>query len=174
MKNQECYDKDGAFLGWFSRAVAVVMTTFGRDVDGNLYVLASQRGPGTPDPEYVGMWNVCCGYLDFDETTKEAARRETFEETGIDVPDYCVEMVAFKDDPKQDKRQNVSVRFCAVLPQTIDKYTFSHEHNEKNEVGMIRWIPVRDIDGYRWAFGHDALIAEMTEYVTHVVIFKKK
>jgi len=161
MKNQECFDKNGRFLGWFSRSVAVVMATFGRDDKGNLYVLASQRGEGTPDQEYIGKWNVCCGYLDFDETLAEAARRETYEETGVLVPDSCIRMVGWNDDPKGDKRQNVSVRFYALLPNPIRYYSFSHAHNEMGEVGQIRWIPVGDLKKYDWAFGHDRLILGM-------------
>ena len=73
MKNQPCYDKNGKFLGWFSRSNAVVCVTFAKDLDGIVYVLASDRGEGTPDPEFVGAWNLVCGYLDFNETLEEAA-----------------------------------------------------------------------------------------------------
>ena len=80
--NCPCYDNEGNFIGWFSRSVAVTLVTFFIDKDKKVYVLASKRGKGTPDPEFVGSWNVCCGYLDFNETCKQAAVRETFEETG--------------------------------------------------------------------------------------------
>lgn len=160
MKNQECYDKNGKFLGWFSRSVAVVCATFAQDLDNNTYVLASQRGEGTPDPEFVGAWNLVCGYLDFDETCAEACIRETFEETGVELPKACVREIIYIDDPKADKRQNLVHRFVCVLPKTIDNYSFSHKHNEKNEVGAIKWIPVDKVDDYKWAFGHEKIIKD--------------
>jgi ADP-ribose pyrophosphatase YjhB (NUDIX family) len=160
MKNQECYDKNGKFLGWFSRSVAVVCATYAQDLDNNVYVLASQRGKGTPDPEFVGAWNLVCGYLDFDETCKEAAIRETFEETGVELPKACVREIICIDDPKYDKRQNLSHRFVCILPKTTDNYSFSHKNNEKDEVGAIKWIPIDKIGDYKWAFGHDKIIKE--------------
>ena len=162
MKNQPCYDKDGNFLGWFSRSVAVLAVVFGYDNDYNCYVLASQRGPGTPDPEFVGSWNCCCGYLDFDESTEQAAIRETFEETGINLSDSSISItdMGWIDDPKADKRQNISHRFLVILPKTIDKYEFSKKNNEKDEVGEIKWIPVSEVDNYKWAFGHDIIIKQ--------------
>lgn len=160
MKNQPCYDKNGNFIGWFSRSVAVMVITFARDKNKKLYVLASQRGPGTPDPELVGHWNCCCGYLDFEETTEEAAIRETFEETGIEIPQKHIHSIGWIDDPKKDKRQNISHRFYAMLPKTIEKYSFSKENNEEGEVGDIKWIPISEIGDYKWAFDHDNIIRE--------------
>ena len=68
MKNQPCYDKNGNFLGWFSRSNAVVCVTFAKDLDGIVYVLASERGEGNPDSEFVGAWNVVGGDCDLIET----------------------------------------------------------------------------------------------------------
>ena len=158
LKNQPCYDKDGNFLGWWSRSVAVLAVTFGIDKDNERYVLASQRGPGTPDPEFVGCWNCCCGYLDFNESTKMAAIRETYEETGIDISDCEFIDMEWIDEPGSDKRQNISHRFLVILSDTIDKYEFSKKNNEKDEVGEIKWIPVSKIDDYKWAFGHNEII----------------
>lgn len=169
LKNQECYDKDGKLIGWFSRSVAVVMATFAVDKKGRLYILASQRGKGTPDPELVGHWNLCCGYLDFNESTLQAAQRETFEETGVKVPEVCIKDGGWNDDPKGDKRQNITHRFYAMLPHDIDDYTFSHKNNEKDEVGEIKWIMIDDIDKYEWAFGHDEIIKK---FYKELVSFK--
>ena len=171
-KNQECYDKNGKFIGWHSRSIAAVMATFARDIRGTVYVLASQRGKGTPDPEFVGAWNLCCGYLDGGETIKNAAIRETKEETGIQVPENVVRLMNFNDDPEADKRQNVTFRFVAFLPNFVEGYKFSHENNEKDEVDEIKWIPINDIANYKWAFGHDVLIGEMWEYMKKCMIYE--
>ena len=79
--NQPCFDKNGKFLGWFSRSMATAIFVFARNKDGVLHVLASERGKGAAD--FQGCWNCPCGYLDFNETTKQCAIRELEEETGI-------------------------------------------------------------------------------------------
>jgi radical SAM protein (TIGR01212 family) len=76
--NQTCYDKYGRFLGWFSRSIAAAIFIYCKDQDGDWCVLGSERGEEAAD--YRGFWNCTCGYLDFNETTKEAALRELYEE----------------------------------------------------------------------------------------------
>lgn len=158
MKNYPIKDENGK-EHWISRSMSVVMFVFCRNEDGKWCVLASERGNGTPDPEFVGSWNCQCGYLDYDETTKEAAQRETKEETGIFVPLERIKFLSFNDDPNDDKRQNVTFRYYAVLygHKTSD-FKFSKKEMEINEVGKIDWIPLDDLKSRRWAFGHDKLI----------------
>ena len=171
MKNCECYDKEGNFLGWFSRSVAVVGVTVLRyyDQDGNQenYILASQRGPGTPDPEFVGKWNLCCGYLDFGESCEEAIVRETLEETGVDITRSKHFVLGVNSDPNADKRQNVSIRYGTLLRGKKEDYEkqFSHALNEKDEVGDIKFIRLDEIDNYEWAFNHDDIIRECMDKV---------
>lgn len=160
-QNCECYDNEGNFIGWFSRSMAVVNFVLARDNDGDICVLASQRGKGTPDPEFVGAWNCCCGYLDFNESLADAAVREVYEETGVDI-DCDVQVWNINSSPNE-KRQNVTVRHYTFLPNktTLYEKQFSHKHNEKDEVDEIRFIKVKDVDRYKWAFGHDKLINEL-------------
>lgn len=158
--NQPCYDKDGNFLGFFSRSIAVVGFVFGKNAEGKWCALASQRGEGTPDPEFRGAWNVCCGYLDFHESVEEAIAREIFEETGLKFAASTFKLHSINSNPESDKRQNVTLRFTRVLTVPVEEFIekFSHEHNEKNEVGEIKFIPISEINNYRWAFNHDTLI----------------
>ena len=162
-KNQPAYDKEGNFIGWVSRSMACLNVVFCCDRNDKLYVLACQRGTGTPDPELVGKWNCTVGYLDYNETTKEAACRETYEETGIVInPDSdIIALMSINDDPKKDKRQNVTFRYSTLLCNNIENYVFNKSNNEQNEVGEIKWIPVEDIDDYKWAFNHENIIKEM-------------
>jgi 8-oxo-dGTP pyrophosphatase MutT (NUDIX family) len=159
--NQPCFDKQGNFIGWFSRSMATAIFVFCRDAGGSLYVLASERGKGAAD--FQGYWNCPCGYLDFNETTKQCAIRELEEETGIMIPEDVVQFIGYEDNPVTANHQNVTFRFGAnITDMTIDALSrFSKKHNEKNEVGRIAWIPVNGIDKYNWAFGHKARIVEV-------------
>lgn len=142
---------------WYSRSVAVVGLVFCKDSNNKWCVLANKRGDGTPD--FQGYWNVPCGYLDFNETTKESISREVLEETGVYVPSEQFDFYCFEDSPKAN-RQNISFRYTSFLEGTCDEYTFSQDGNEENEVSEIKWIPIDEINDYNWAFNHDSLISE--------------
>lgn len=159
--NQPCFDKDGKFLGWFSRSMATAIFVFGRDKNGIVHVLASERGTGAAD--FRGMWNCPCGYLDFNETTKQCAARELVEETGIGVNESIIRFISYEDDPVTANHQNVTFRFGVnVTDHTIEQLSeFSKKGNEKNEVGEIKWIPLNEIDKYQWAFNHKTRIVEI-------------
>ena len=67
---------------WESRSVAVVcVVLLWKPFCKEPWVLVSQRGPNSAD--YQGLYNVVCGYLDWDETGFEAVLRETWEEVGL-------------------------------------------------------------------------------------------
>jgi len=160
-KNQPCFDKNGKFIGWFSRSMATAIFVFCRNKDGVLHILASERGKGAAD--FQGYWNCPCGYLDFNETTKQCAIRELEEETGIGVDESIVRFIGYEDNPMTTNHQNVTFRFGVnVTDHTIEDLSgFSHKGNEKNEVGKIAWIPINEIDKYDWAFGHKTRIVEI-------------
>lgn len=135
--------------------------------NNRIYVLASQRGTGTPDKELIGKWNLTCGYLDFDETGMEAAARETFEETGVDISNETTKLLFVNTDPNRDKRQNVSLRYGVRLKGKKEFYEkhFSREHNEKDEAGEIRFIDINDLDKYEWAFNHNEILRGMLDTI---------
>ena len=60
---------------WISRSVAVAVTVFA-NVNGKKCVLANKRVSGLPN--HVGQWNAVSGYIDYNETLKQAAIREVF------------------------------------------------------------------------------------------------
>ena len=138
---------------WYSRSIAVCITVYITNSKGELCVLANKRGPGCPD--YVGYWVCPCGYLDFDETTKEAAARECFEETGIEVPLDKIKFVGYEDSVDANL-QNVTFRFSAKLNELPPSPT--NKYNVGKETEDIKWIPVKNVNKYKWAFGHKQLI----------------
>lgn len=149
---------------WISRSIAVVGFIYGYDNDGNEYILAVQRGTGTPDPEFVGCWCLPCGYLDYDETIEEALKREVFEETGLTLKDsYFNTLLDINSDPKSDKRQNVTFRYEYIVKERITGLELTARNSEKDEVADIKWIPTDEIDNYKWAFNHNELIKYYNE-----------
>lgn len=157
MKNFPIIDKETGREYWISRSVAVLAKIVSKDN----CILAVQRGNGTPDPEYVGKWCMPCGYLDFDETTKEAISREVIEETGVNIHPENFTLVNIQDNPYADKRQNVTLRFIVRLEDYSYNIPFTDKYSETEEVMGIKWIPFTDIDKYKWAFNHAKLIKEI-------------
>ena len=164
MKNFPVIDKVTEREYWISRSVAVVVFVFAKDTHGDTYILAEQRGKGTPDPEYVGKYCVPCGYLDYDETIVQAAQRELMEETGLTIPISNFKLVNINDLPKSDKRQNVTFRYMVNSNVPIEDLSklFTTKNSEKDEIESIKFIKLKDIDNYEWAFNHQELIKEIS------------
>ena len=164
--NQPCYDKYGRFLGWYSRSVAGAIFVYCKDEDGDWCVLGSERGEEAAD--FRGFWNSSCGYLSRDETVKECALRELYEETGVFITDESmVKFIGYEDSPNANK-QNVTFRFAVFIEDAVTTdFTFSKKNNEGKEVGEIKWIKIGDIDNYMWAFNHDKRIMEIFTLINH-------
>lgn len=145
---------------WISRNMAVACFVF-TAIGGDWFVLANKRGENTPD--FQGMWNAPCGYLDFDETTAQAAMREVYEETGVKLNKVNFWMF---NDAVDENRQNVTFRYYAIIPNpqfaNITKQT-RERGGEEGEVSKISWIPLSEISKHQWAFNHDKLIIELAQ-----------
>ena len=142
---------------WRSRSCTVVGFVFCFDKDNYVNILVNQRGPGAPTN--IGKWNTPCGYIDFNENGFEGVARETFEETGVQIkPEkFHFDSVTFS----KNADQNINLRYWVKLDGTIDDYPVSNAANEEGETSDIRWIRVKDVDKYEWAFGHEKAIPEM-------------
>lgn len=162
MKNYCITDATGR-EHWISRSIAAVVAIVAKDKHGDEYILAVQRGKGTPDPEYVGKYCMPCGYLDYDETIAQAAQREVKEETGLTFPITDFKLVTINDNPLGDKRQNVTFRYLVKSDTLINELEllFTTKNSEKDEVSSIRFIKLSNIGLYEWAFNHETLIKEI-------------
>ncbi len=160
MKNHPLINPETGKEEWISRAIAVLGIVIGIDKNGVKYVLAEQRGTGTPDSEYIGCWCLPCGYLDYDENIHQAVAREVFEETGVNIhPDNFI-LFYINDDPFSDKRQNVTFRFKTELEGYINDWELTDKFSESNEVSDIKWIDLREVNSYKWAFNHERIIKD--------------
>ena len=161
MRNHPLKNPETGETEWISRAIAVLGVVIGIDKNGVKYILAEQRGTGTPDPEYIGCWCLPCGYLDYNENVHQAVAREVLEETGVNIhPDNFV-LFHINDNPFSDKRQNVTFRFKTELEGYIDDWELTDKFSESNEVSNIKWIDLREVGNYKWAFNHDKIISEL-------------
>lgn len=143
---------------WYSRAVATSPFVFCKNKEDKWCVLANKRGEGTLD--YQGYWNVPCGYLAFGVDGEENCVKEIFEECGVSIEKEKLKLFSVNTNPSENK-QNVSLRYIAMLDGTIDNFSLTNENSEKNEVSDIKWIPLDEIDNYQWAFNHLNIIKEI-------------
>ena len=77
--------------------------------DGRIVLIKRRDGP------FKGRYALPGGYVERGEDAKEALAREVEEETGLIVTPG--RMVGFYDDPKRDRRGNVSIAFLCRIEQ---------------------------------------------------------
>lgn len=157
-ENELIYLQDGRRVA-IDRSVGVVMLCYTKK-NGNIYILVNQRG--TKTSEFKLKWNLPSGYLNWDEDGKEAAVRETVEETGIDIPLDLVKEVEHSTDPKEN-RQNVIFRYAVEVPSDYMEKTLSSQ--DPNEVKRIKWISLNDLDSVEWAFNQKETINRMIKKI---------
>jgi 8-oxo-dGTP diphosphatase len=160
MKNYQIEGKDGK-LYWVHRAVSTSVFLFAM-IDGAMHILAAKRGSGASD--HQGLWNVPCGYLDFDETLDQCAVRELREETSFILEPEDLVPFDVTDSPTAFK-QNISHKFCAVLDEGVDLTVAPGTEGEPNEVEEVKWIPVNEISQYEWAFDHEDYIRRLVSII---------
>ena len=144
---------------WISRSNAVVGIIYKYEND-EFHILANKRGKGCPD--YVGKWNIPCGYVDYDENILHAVSREIFEETGLNVPEKDWSLWVVNSDPS-DEKQTISFRFYTSFWNYYGDLT--NEHSEPDEVEEIKWIPFSQIENYEWAFNQLDVLLDFRESI---------
>lgn len=144
--------------GRYAAVCGIVLVKYKQDV----FVLANLRGSGTPD--YQGYWNLPCGFLEDNETGEEGVCREIFEECGLSLAPSCFSLFSVETDPLTCNNGNVTIRYITLrVVLELPKLKYENINNEENEVESVKWINIKDIDNYKWAFNHDILIKELKE-----------
>lgn len=164
----ECVTTTDGRQIWVSRSVAVAVSIV-LVYERQPYILVNQRGTGVPD--FQGYWNLPCGYLDYDETTEEAAVREVWEECGVNArlllenceAEFFSQPWDISSVPTSEK-QNVTVHH-GLYARVNELPELSNAYNEPNETADIRWLPLADVDSLKYAFNHRARI---DKYIAHL------
>lgn len=159
-KENECLTLPNGREVWLSRAVAVVGTVC-LIKDNIPYFLISQRGKGAAD--FQGLWNLPCGYLDWDETSGEAFIREVWEECGINIlsiKENSIKLVEYIETPwdinssPSENRQNICLHHSYI--GEVNELPIPEIKNEveADEVADVKWVPINEIEDYEYAFQH--------------------
>jgi 8-oxo-dGTP pyrophosphatase MutT (NUDIX family) len=165
-QNELITTTDGRQL-FHSRSVAVVAVLVCMNPDGECRIAIEKRG-NHPGLDKKGLWCLPCGYLDWDESGKDAVRREVWEEVGLNLDEYKNVMVGgpsldnpyFVKTEPDENRQNITLRYGMVFIQREWPVLTPNNDAEPDEVADAVWAKYSDIllDKYEFAFNHKAVI----------------
>ena len=153
---------------WISRSVAVAVSIY-TFIDGKLCILANKRGTGLPGQNFSnpGKWNVVSGFIDYDETLKEACIREVHEETGVDISNVELKLMLIDDSPKRSG-QVILFRYIGFYYNPQNKITLTNKYAEPKEVDDVKFIPIDELDNYDWTSeNHKEKIKEYGNYILY-------
>ena len=98
--------------------------------DNKILLVRRAKGP------YLGYWCLPGGYLDWDETAEECAKRELYEETGYKAN---VKFLGIDSNPDRSERQNVVLVFRSEVKERDNKF------DELNETLDVKWFDLDKI-----------------------------
>ena len=157
-----CIQIDGQEL-WISRSVTVLPVLF-FIIGSKGYVPLGKRGDGMPDER--GKWALPGGYLDYNETTGEAAIRETWEELGLNLPQLqdSYRCLGSLDQPyhvfsQPIRKQNVTLRFPLMffLEPTAELPKLQPQVST-DEVLQAQWFSLEKALTMALAFKHEEVM----------------
>lgn len=168
---------------WISRSIAVAVVLYGfpaEDSNEHGVFLVHRRGKGCPDN--IEKWSTNCGYIGWHETVAQAASRELYEETGLEIPDSHLKFIGY-NDPIGDGKENVTLRFIATLPKSLLENSLKSgkintntkwRGGEDDEISEFKLIPateegVKELgESMYWAFNHDDLLLDVLKKINEI------
>lgn len=149
--------------------------------NGEVFALMAERGESL---DQAGKWCVVCGYLDWDETLSEAVKRETYEETGLDVDVLLFtgkvlhadfETPYHIESSPTSNRQNISLHYGMLLTGPLPELPVSKAIST-GELERIEWVRLSVIHSNEeirisgvpnlYAFNHNE---EVHQFVRHLI-----
>ena len=128
---------------WISRSNVVIPVVFKlHESTGEIYTLVEKRGPAVSHP---GEWCCPCGYIDWDETLKEACHREVKEETGLDLD---MDKIVFVNVDTNIHTKNQTIDHWYMCWADGKDFDLSKVET-KNEILDLKWLKVAKVY-YKW------------------------
>ena len=135
-KDKYCYD--------YPRPALTVDCVLFSEINNEIYVLFIQR---KNDP-FKDAWAFPGGFVDMDETTIDAAKRELKEETGVEI-NNLVQVQTFSDVFRDPRGRTVSVVYFAEVKEGI-KLIAGDDAND------VRWFSLKELP--KLAFDHGTIL----------------
>lgn len=147
-------EKQGWFVYEYPRpAMTVDAACFYKPVNGQIEVLLIKRG----DNPYKGHWALPGGFMEINETSDEAIKRELLEEVGLQVTD--VVPCGVYDDVYRDTRSRVVTRSFIVLFCQKPKVVAGDDASE------AEWKTVDEAKKLVLAFDHNKILKDAEAYL---------
>ena len=125
---------------WISRSNVVIPVVFKLDENtGEIYTLVEKRGPAVSHP---GEWCCPCGYIDWDETLKEACHREVKEETGLDLD---MNKIIFVNVDTNIHTKNQTIDHWYMCWASGKDFDLSKVET-KDEILDLKWLKVAKVE----------------------------
>ncbi len=118
-----------------------VVFGFSKNDNSNLHVLLIERG----NPPYKGKWAFPGGFLDMDEDAETCAKRELFEETGLQNIDI-EQLHTFSSVDRDPRGRVISIVYLAIVPLE-DNIPIAGDDAQK-----AKWFPINNLPDL--AFDH--------------------
>lgn len=141
--------------------VSAAAYIFAKDNNGEWCILCGKRSGNNPRHQ-GGLFDVPLGMREQGEDIANTARRETHEETGLNLP---LSQFRFIEKEPWGDGIHVGSNFLVILNSCPEIGNGDWEHEG------FTWMPISEVNQHRWAFGMDGVI---NKYYTQFVNEKER
>lgn len=107
---------------------------------------------------YPGYWSLPGGYLNAGtERLVSVARRETLEETGLNITEDRWKFFYNDDIPGTDPRYVQVINLCYAAKVSNDEY---HAVEADDDLEDVKWVSLRKARKHELAFAHNTILRE--------------